>query len=214
MRRSYRRTAGLVFGVALALSAGACSSTTRLEAFYAPSGKPVPRAKIKGRPEVTAVSWMDQLAFALSPTREIVPNSAGEKPGTVVISTREKHLDLVLEDGRVLRYAIGVGREGFQWSGVSTVGRKAEWPDWRPPAQMLERRPELPRHMEGGIDNPLGARALYLYAGGRDTMFRIHGTNEPASIGKNVSSGCIRLLNADVEDLYKRVPVGAKVIVR
>jgi lipoprotein-anchoring transpeptidase ErfK/SrfK len=112
-----------------------------------------------------------------------------------------------------MRYDIGVGRDGFAWSGEAYIGRRAEWPTWTPPADMLKRRPDIPHFMKGGIDNPLGARAMYLYNAKGDTMFRIHGTNEPDTIGQAVSSGCIRLLNADVIDLYDRVKVGAHVVV-
>ncbi len=147
-------------------------------------------------------------------TRRIVDNQTGEAPGTVVIDTPSRKLYLVLSDGRAYEYGVGVGRQGFAWKGVARVGRKAEWPAWVPPSDMLKRRPDLPRHMDGGVDNPLGARALYLYSGSRDTMFRIHGTNEANSIGHAVSSGCIRLLNSDVVDLYSKVPVGARVVVR
>jgi lipoprotein-anchoring transpeptidase ErfK/SrfK len=123
----------------------------------------------------------------------------------------------VLKDQLAIRYGVGVGREGFGWSGVVRVGAKQEWPSWTPPAAMIERRPELVAYaagMPGGPDNPLGARALYLYDGGRDTMFRIHGTNEPWSIGQNVSSGCIRMLNAHVTELYRMARIGTKVIVK
>ncbi len=163
---------------------------------------------------VFRASLGDRLSTLFSTTRDIVDDPTGERPGTVVVDTRAKRLYLVLEERRALRYAIGVGREGFTWRGATTVGRKAEWPDWTPPPQMVRRQPYLPRHMSGGPDNPLGARALYLHAGGKDTMFRIHGTNEAWSIGRNVSSGCIRLMNDDVVDLYARVPVGARVVVR
>jgi lipoprotein-anchoring transpeptidase ErfK/SrfK len=149
--------------------------------------------------------------------RQMVRYSTREKPGTIVIDTRNKFLYLVMGDGRAMRYGVGVGREGFGWHGTVHVGRKAEWPTWTPPAQMRERERRrgrnLPVSMPGGESNPLGARALYLYDGGRDTLFRIHGTNEPWSIGLNVSSGCIRLVNADVIDLYSRARVGAKVVV-
>ena len=130
-------------------------------------------------------------------------------PGTIVVNTAERRLYLVLPGGEALRYGIGVGRDGFRWSGTSKVVAKKEWPDWTPPSQMLRRRPDLPRHMPGGIDNPLGARAMYLGS----TLYRIHGSNEPETIGQAVSSGCIRLLNDDVIDLYNRVKVGAKVVV-
>ena len=146
-------------------------------------------------------------------TREEVVNTTRQPPGTIVIDTATRHLYFTEPNGQALQYGIGVGREGFAWKGVAKVERKAEWPDWIPPADMLKRRPDLPLRMEGGIENPLGARALYLFKGNRDTLFRIHGTNEPDTIGKAVSSGCIRMMNADVIDLYQRVPVGTKVVV-
>ncbi|MCA3598477.1 MAG: L,D-transpeptidase [Methylobacterium sp.] len=130
-------------------------------------------------------------------------------PGTIVIDTPNRFLYLVQGNGRALRYGIGVGRPGFEWAGVKSVTRKAEWPDWRPPAQMLKRRPDLPTFMSGGPDNPLGARALYLGS----SLYRIHGTNEPETIGRAVSSGCIRMNNEDVIDLYDRVKVGTRVVV-
>jgi lipoprotein-anchoring transpeptidase ErfK/SrfK len=130
-------------------------------------------------------------------------------PGTIVISTAERRLYFVLGNGQAIRYGIGVGRVGFTWSGVKTVSAKREWPAWTPPADMLRRRPDLPRHMKGGVENPLGARAMYLGS----TLYRIHGSNEPETIGQAVSSGCFRLTNEDVIDLYDRVRVGAKVII-
>ncbi|MCR6733354.1 MAG: L,D-transpeptidase [Afipia sp.] len=133
-----------------------------------------------------------------------------EAPGTIVISTSERFLYLIQGGGRALRYGIGVGREGFQWQGLQKISRKQEWPDWTPPPEMIARQPYLPRFMAGGPGNPMGARALYL--GG--TVYRIHGTNQPQTIGSAVSSGCFRLVNADVTDLYERVPVGTKVIIR
>ncbi len=141
--------------------------------------------------------------------RQVVDYASQQAPGTVVIDTANTFLYLVLTDGKAMRYGIGVGRQGFAWSGEQTVARKTEWPDWRPPAEMLSRQPYLPRFMAGGPGNPLGARAMYL----GDTEYRIHGTNKPDTIGKRVSSGCIRLTNEDVVDLYERVKVGAKVIV-
>jgi lipoprotein-anchoring transpeptidase ErfK/SrfK len=132
-----------------------------------------------------------------------------EKPGTIIINTPERHLYLVMEDGKARRYGIGVGRPGFTWAGVKTVSQKKEWPDWRPPKEMLQRQPHLPRYMPGGPDNPLGARALYLGS----SLYRIHGSNEPWTIGQAVSSGCIRMRNEDVIDLYNRVDVGTKVVV-
>ncbi|MBR0893484.1 L,D-transpeptidase [Bradyrhizobium tropiciagri] len=141
--------------------------------------------------------------------RQVVDYASRQTPGTVVIDTGNTFLYLVLNDRQAMRYGIGVGREGFTWSGEQTVARKTEWPDWRPPAEMLTRQPYLPRFMAGGPGNPLGARAMYL----GETEYRIHGTNKPDTIGKRVSSGCIRLTNEDVADLYERVKVGAKVIV-
>ncbi len=141
--------------------------------------------------------------------RQTVAYDGKEPPGTIIVDTSDKFLYLVEDGGKALRYGIGVGRQGFTWSGVETVSAKREWPDWRPPAAMLKRQPELPRFMAGGPQNPLGARALYLGS----TDYRIHGSNEPWTIGHNVSSGCIRLRNADIEDLYNRVKVGTKVVV-
>lgn len=141
--------------------------------------------------------------------RQVVDYASHQAPGTVIIDTKNTFLYLVLSDTQAMRYGIGVGREGFAWSGEQTVARKAEWPDWRPPVEMVSRQPYLPRFMAGGPGNPLGARAMYL----GETEYRIHGTNKPDTIGKRVSSGCIRLTNEDVTDLYERVKVGAKVIV-
>ena len=140
-----------------------------------------------------------------------------EQPGTVIVDTNNKFLYFVEGNNRATRYGVGVGRDGFGWSGVVNVGRKAEWPSWTPPAEMRAREAKqgriLPLVQKGGIDNPLGARALYLYKGGRDTIFRIHGTNQPWTIGHNMSSGCIRMMNQDVEHLYERVGIGTKVVV-
>jgi lipoprotein-anchoring transpeptidase ErfK/SrfK len=141
--------------------------------------------------------------------RQIVDYPTREAPGTIVIDTPNTYLYYVLGGGRAVRYGIGVGREGFTWSGVRSIARKQEWPDWHPPAEMIERQPYLPRFMAGGPGNPLGARAMYL--GG--TLYRIHGTSEPSTIGKHVSSGCIRMLNEDAIDLFDRTPVGTKVVV-
>ena len=142
--------------------------------------------------------------------RQVVSYDAGHAAGTIIIDTPNKFLYLVQGDGKALRYGIGVGRPGFEWAGVKSITRKAEWPDWTPPPEMLKRRPDLPRYMVGGNDNPLGARALYLGS----SMYRIHGTNEPGTIGQAVSSGCIRMANKDVIDLYGRTKIGAKVIVK
>ena len=141
--------------------------------------------------------------------RQVIAWKSGHAPGTIVISTGQRRLYYVLGPGQAIQYGVGVGRQGFSWTGVKTVTMKREWPDWRPPSQMLQRRPDLPRYMAGGVENPLGARALYLGS----SLYRIHGSNEPETIGQAVSSGCFRLLNDDVIDLYSRVKVGAKVIV-
>ena len=150
--------------------------------------------------------------------RRVVENRTGEAPGTLVIETSKHALFLVLDGGQALRYGVGVGREGLAWSGRAVVGRKADWPRWTPTAAMIAREPERNARwaggMEPGLGNPLGARALYLYRDGIDTMYRIHGTNEPGSIGQSVSSGCIRMINQDIIDLHQRVPVGATVVVR
>ena len=141
--------------------------------------------------------------------RQVVDYSGRHAPGTIVVDTGRRFLYLVEPGGKAIRYGVGVGREGFSWKGTETLTRKAQWPSWRPPEAMLRRQPDLPRFMEGGPDNPLGARALYLGS----TLYRIHGTNEPHTIGQAMSSGCIRMLNEDVIDLYNRVRVGAKVVV-
>ena len=141
--------------------------------------------------------------------KQTVDYPTDEPAGTIVVDTPNKFLYLVEGGGKALRYGIGVGRPGFTWAGTKTITAKKEWPDWRPPVEMLQRRPDLPRYMPGGEDNPLGARAMYLGS----TLYRIHGSNEPWTIGTNVSSGCIRMRNQDVEDLYDRVKVGTKVVV-
>lgn len=162
---------------------------------------------------------LEQPGYVPTPEEELLPAEyrpqpvyfrSNEPPGTIVVNTDERFLYLVQNNTRAIRYGIGVGREGFQWQGLLKVSRKAEWPDWRPPPEMIQRQPYLPRFMSGGPGNPLGARALYL----GDTVYRIHGTNQPQTIGHAVSSGCFRLVNRDVIDLYDRVPVGTKVIVR
>lgn len=142
--------------------------------------------------------------------RQMVFFRTNEPPSTLVIHTSERFLYVVMGNNRALRYGIGVGREGFQWTGLQKVMRKAEWPDWTPPPEMIQRQPYLPRFMAGGPGNPMGARALYLGS----TVYRIHGTNQPETIGQAISSGCFRLANGDVIDLFERVPVGAKVVIR
>jgi lipoprotein-anchoring transpeptidase ErfK/SrfK len=154
--------------------------------------------------------------------RRAVPYATSEAPGTIVIDPRQHYLYFVLKGGRAVRYGVGVGAEGFGWSGLASVHDKQEWPDWYPPKEMIERRPDLKKaviELQGGLGvpggprNPLGARAMYLWQGNKDTLYRIHGTNEPWTIGQSVSSGCIRMINQDVIDLYGRTPVGTKVMV-
>jgi len=150
--------------------------------------------------------------------RQVVAYSGPHGPGTIIVDTGTRHLYHVQAGGKATRYGVGVGRAGFEWSGAANIARKAEWPGWRPPAAMIAREKKkgriLPSYMEGGPNNPLGARALYLYQGGRDTLYRIHGTNNPRSIGLAMSSGCIRMMNEDVIHLYEAVRIGAKVVVR
>jgi lipoprotein-anchoring transpeptidase ErfK/SrfK len=171
---------------------------TRVSAMPAPSAAVV-------APEPSAVHREIDPKYR----RQEVAYTGREGAGTIVVDTPNRFLYFVLGEGRAIRYGIGVGRPGFEWSGVKTITRKAEWPDWTPPAEMLLRRPELPKHMAGGPENPLGARAMYLGS----TLYRLHGTNEPWTIGQNVSSGCIRLMNEDVIDLYEHAKVGTKVVI-
>jgi lipoprotein-anchoring transpeptidase ErfK/SrfK len=162
-----------------------------------------------GNPE--PIQTEDPAAYEMDPRyeKQIVAYGGDEKPGTIIIDTRERFLYLVEAGGRALRYGVGVGRPGFAWAGVKEISMKREWPDWRPPDEMLKRRPDLPSYMAGGPQNPLGARAMYLGS----SLYRIHGSNEPWTIGTQVSSGCIRMRNEDVIDLYDRVKVGTKVVV-
>ena len=191
---------------AVAFSAPAIAAPVQLFPFFLTA--PVQTAP----PSVQTAPSEDQGAVVEMPARlkrQIVSYATREAPGTVIIDTPNTYLYYVLGGGQAIRYGIGVGREGFTWSGTQSVTKKAEWPDWTPPPEMIARQPYLPRHMAGGPGNPLGARAMYL--GG--TVYRIHGTNAPETIGTHVSSGCIRLTNEDVADLYSRVNVGTKVIV-
>ena len=153
--------------------------------------------------------FLGGMSYAGAIKRETVTAPGKYAPGTIIVNTSERRLYLVQDNGTALKYGIGVGRVGFTWAGVTSVVAKKEWPDWTPPSQMLRRRPDLPRFMKGGPENPLGARAMYLGA----SLYRIHGSNEPETIGQAVSSGCFRLMNDDVIDLYSRVRVGAKVVV-
>jgi lipoprotein-anchoring transpeptidase ErfK/SrfK len=187
--------------IAAALSCGAAQA--QQFAFLGPVHKQLVPQAAPAEPEEQDAQLDPRLQ------RQVVAYQSNEAAGTIVIDTPHTFLYFVLGNGKAIRYGIGVGREGFTWSGVKTVVRKAEWPDWIPPQEMIERQPYLPRFVAGGPGNPLGARAMYL--GG--TVYRIHGTNDPTTIGKHVSSGCIRLTNADVIDLFNRVTVGTKVVV-
>ena len=172
---------------------------------------PASRASYPAQPQYTPQEREEGTRFAMDPRyqRQVVDYDGKEAPGTLIVDTPRKFLFLVQGDGKAVRYGIGVGRPGFTWAGVKHVSAKREWPDWTPPVEMLKRRPDLPRHMVGGPENPLGARAMYLGS----TLYRIHGSNEPWTIGTQVSSGCIRMRNEDVIDLYERVKVGTKVVV-
>lgn len=148
--------------------------------------------------------------------RRVVPDPTGERPGTIVVNTGERHLYLVRDDGNAVRYGVGIGRAGFDWSGRGMIQYKKEWPTWTPPSEMIKREPELEQYRNGmkpGLDNPLGARALYIFKDGKDTLYRLHGNPEVDSIGRAVSSGCVRLLNQDVIDLYNRVPPRTPILV-
>ncbi|MPZ40289.1 MAG: L,D-transpeptidase family protein [Rhizobiales bacterium] len=200
-----------------------------LEMLFRPPGmpqrqyQPAPQGAPMGNPNYQDADRLDPSAQAslggslggaqggINPRflRQEVTYDGRERPGTIIINTRERMLYLVQPDGRAIRYGIGVGRPGFTWAGTHSISNMREWPDWRPPEQMLRRQPHLPRYMRGGPDNPLGARALYLGS----TLYRIHGSNEPWTIGTQVSSGCIRMRNEDVIDLYGRVRVGTRVVV-
>jgi lipoprotein-anchoring transpeptidase ErfK/SrfK len=201
-----------VFGLAAlgiclaALAAPNMSAATTPTVIEGPSG--ADEMKVDDQPGYVPSAESEQLDPQYQ--RQMVFYRTTEPPGTIIVQTSEKYLYLVQGGNRALRYGIGVGRDGFQWKGLVKIARKQEWPDWRPPPEMIERQPYLPRFMAGGPGNPLGARAMYLGA----TVYRIHGTNQPDTIGHAVSSGCFRLVNADVIDLYDRVPVGTKVIIK
>ena len=208
----------LALTVAVCLAVSACAKSTNSVSLQAaqfePAAGPADYAEQQDGPFVVAAVQPQFLQSGKA--RSIVPFNGPYVPGTVVVDTEARALFLVNADGTALRYAIGVGREGFQWSGEATIGRKQQWPAWTPPAEMIARQPDLEPYrggMPGGPGNPLGARALYLVQDGQDTLFRLHGTREPWSIGKKVSSGCIRLFNQDIIDLYDRVAIGARVVV-
>ena len=191
-----RRTVAAL-AVSLAAIAGAASPASAAYDIDPLTREPIIPYESTLRPQASAIP------------RKLVEAPRGFAAGTIVVSTSERRLYFIVGDGTAVRYAIGVGRPGFTWAGTRSVSMKREWPSWTPPAQMLKRRPDLPRHMAGGPDNPLGARAMYI--GG--SLYRIHGSNEPETIGQAVSSGCIRMTNDDVEDLYSRVKVGTRVVV-
>lgn len=196
------RTLSLAFGLLGAAALGGCSTYTASYSSVSDAGYRLPTIPIYKVPEKYH--------------RQIVDYDTKQKPGTIIVDTNKKFLYFVMPDGKAMRYGIGVGRQGFQWSGVAHIGMKREWPTWTPPAAMIRREPKLAKYrggMDPGLTNPLGARAMYLFNSGGDMGYRIHGSPEWWSIGHNVSSGCIRLMNQDVMDLYDRAKVGAKVIV-
>jgi len=195
-----------MFGHVLVTLSLACATVTPVPAqLFRPPQVTMP---IADQPGYVPDQSAERLSAAYR--RQVVFYRTTEAPGTIIVHTSERFLYLVQGNNRAIRYGIGVGRDGFQWSSLLKISRKAEWPDWRPPPEMIERQPYLPRFMAGGPGNPLGARALYL----GETVYRIHGTNQPQTIGQSVSSGCFRLVNPDVIDLFDRVPVGTKVVVR
>jgi len=204
-RRAAVALGALAVGV-VAFSAAATAAPLQLFPFFM-------TPPVQAAPQLQAPPQVDEDGVAIElPARlkrQVVSYSTREAPGTIIIDTPNTYLYLVMGNGQAMRYGIGVGRDGFTWSGVQSITKKAEWPDWTPPPEMIARQPYLPRQMAGGPGNPLGARAMYL--GG--TIYRIHGTNAPETIGTRVSSGCLRLTNEDVSDLYSRVSVGTKVIV-
>jgi lipoprotein-anchoring transpeptidase ErfK/SrfK len=202
-RPSSRVTHALVFATALLLAPSIFSGAASAQRLGYASTQPnaFPTDEVMVEPDAGVVP--ERLR------RAVVAFNTNEAPGTIVIDTGNTALYYVLGQGRAVRYGVGVGREGFTWSGVQTISRKAEWPDWHPPAEMIARQPYLPRFMAGGPGNPLGARAMYLGT----SQYRIHGTNDPSTIGKFVSSGCIRLTNEDVSDLFSRADIGTRVVV-
>jgi lipoprotein-anchoring transpeptidase ErfK/SrfK len=211
--KSSARTLAAAGALALGLFAGSAQAASPLPFPFMLLPAPMQIQPQPLPPQVQAYAPADEAPADLEQPsrfkRQIVSYMTREAPGTIVVDTANTYLYYVLGNGQAVRYGIGVGRDGFTWSGVQNVSRKAEWPSWTPPSDMLRRQPYLPRFMAGGPGNPLGARAMYL--GG--TIYRIHGTNDPSTIGQNVSSGCIRMTNSDVADLYERVRVGTKVVV-
>jgi len=215
--------AGLLraFALILPVALAACNTTASAPpppVAAAPAVDPVTAERYAAvRDEKHPVPGVDPAALKRRNVRQLVDYATAEKPGTIVVDTNARFIYLVQEGGKALRYGVGVGKEGLEFKGMATVNRKAQWPRWTPTPDMIRREPHRYKKwaggMEGGTDNPLGARALYLFKDGKDTLYRIHGTNEPDTIGQAVSSGCIRMMNQDVIDLYSRVPTGAKVVV-
>jgi lipoprotein-anchoring transpeptidase ErfK/SrfK len=204
-RHASRASTAVIFAAALLAPAFIATQAWAQVLSYAPAAS----SAFPSEDAALALPEDESSAVPERLRRAVVAYNTNEAPGTVVIDTGHTALYFVLGQGRAVRYGVGVGREGFTWSGVQTITRKAEWPDWHPPAEMIARQPYLPRFMAGGPGNPLGARAMYLGT----SEYRIHGTNDPSTIGKFVSSGCIRLTNEDVADLFSRVDVGTKVVV-
>ena len=199
MRRIFSTVAILAGGLtAAALPPGVAQANDIYDVIFGNA-----RVTSRGAPDMSRPARMSAVP------REVVSYGGRERAGTIVINSAERRLYFVVGNGTAIRYGVGVGRPGFEWGGVKSITRKAEWPAWTPPPQMLKRRPDLPRFMAGGPSNPLGARAMYL--GG--SLYRIHGSNEPHTIGQAVSSGCIRMTNEDVADLYERVRIGTRVVV-
>ena len=200
----------IVLKAAAAIAALVASTTIASANPFFLFGQPMQAApRVQAPVERAAPATEESAEVPAHLRRQIVDYRTNEPAGTIIVDTPNTYLYLVLGNGRAMRYGIGVGRQGFTWSGVQHITRRAEWPDWTPPAEMLARQPYLPRYMAGGPGNPMGARALYL----GNTIYRIHGTNAPHTIGQRVSSGCIRMLNEDVTDLYSRVNIGTRVVV-
>jgi lipoprotein-anchoring transpeptidase ErfK/SrfK len=228
-----RRAIITAIGAACALAGCASSGPATTAQNTPPPDPPEPAPEVGfARPDAAMYGAVDNEPFPVPAVklsevnraylRTSVPYVTREAPGSIVVDPPHHYLYLVQDGGRALRYGVGVGGEGFGWSGVASIHEKQEWPDWYPPKEMLQRRPELMKSMQelrgglgmpGGPNNPLGARAMYLWQGNKDTLYRIHGTNEPWTIGRSVSSGCVRMINQDAIDLYGRTPVGAKVVV-
>ncbi|QFR32094.1 L,D-transpeptidase [Ancylobacter sp. TS-1] len=222
----FDRRAALALSLgAFALALGGCKRTTTASAPLTPIAPVTAYAPVGAYGPVAdrfPIAGVDTAEIDPAYLRREVAYVTSQPPGTIVIDPREHFLYLVQPGGTAIRYGVGVGKEGFGWSGTATINSKQEWPDWYPPKEMIERRPDIKAQLSqlrsgqgvaGGLSNPLGARAMYLWQNGKDTLYRIHGTLEPETIGTNVSSGCIRMINQDAIDLYNRIPVGTKVIV-